>query len=188
MIERSDETGAPTGRCFRVTIDYTNTEDTENAQWPSIVPEAQTDRRSSSKDILAIGLLRVTPHGVIYRTPNKSAGNHAVYIEWYNTKTHEVKTINSWGDQGELGPRKDGVLKEEDFYAVCFVGLSANMETEEMMDVEYAPCSFIFTRLLFWQKSVKSLSQSLNFKSHYHPSLREMSGATRPDVVDQKVL
>ena len=122
-----------------MTIDYTNTEDTENTPWPSIVPEAQTDVRSSSEDILAIGLLRVTPDGVIYRTPDDSAGNHAVYIEWYNTKTHKVKTINSWGDQGELG-KKDGVLKEEDFYAVCFVGLSAYMETEEIMDVEYAPC------------------------------------------------
>ena len=156
VIKRSDKKGSHTG-CLNVTIDYTNTEDTGNALWPSIVPEAQTHVRSSSEDILAIGLLRVTPDGVIHRTPDDSAGNHAVYIEWYNTKTHKVKTINSWGDQGELGPKKDGVLKEEDFYAVCFVGLSAYMETEEMMDVEYAPCSIIFTRLLFWQKLVKRL-------------------------------
>ena len=110
-----------------MTIDYTNTEDTENTPWPSIVPEAQTDVRSSSEDILAIGLLRVTPDGVIYRTPDDSAGNHAVYIEWYNTKTHKVKTINSWGDQGELGPNRDGVMKETDFYAVCFVDIEMVM-------------------------------------------------------------
>ena len=114
---------------------------TWNAPWPIILPERKNDLRTSSVDILAIGLLQLTQ--------GDPDSNHAVYIESYNTRTHEVQTINSWGNQGELGPRDqagqltlrgNGVLKEEDFYAVCFVGLSAYMETEEMMDVEYAPC------------------------------------------------
>ena len=131
VIERSDKTRRPTGRRFDVTLGVNN-EATSNVPWPTIVPEVQKDLRTSSVDILAIGLLQLTP--------GDPKSNHAVYIESYNARTHEVHTINSWGAQGELGPRKDGVLKEEDFYAVCFVGLSAYMETEEIMDVEYAPC------------------------------------------------
>ena len=129
VIERSEKTGQPTGRCFVVTLGV-NCQYTWQAPWPIIVPETQKDVRTSSTEILAIGLLQLTP--------GDPKSNHAVYIKSYNTRTHEVHTINSHGKQGELGPNEDGVLNEKDFYAVCFVGLSFYQETEDkeqMMDI-----------------------------------------------------
>ena len=85
----------------------------------------------SSTDFLAIGLL-------LDKLDDPTTA-HAVYIKSYNTRTREVQTINSWGDQGEFGPRNragqltlrgDGVLKDEDFYAVCHVGLLFYQETD----------------------------------------------------------
>ena len=88
---------------------------TWNAAWPPIVPEVKKDIRAASAEILAIGLVRL------------EEGNHAVYIKNYERSTQTVCTINSHGDQGELGPNRDGVLKETDFYAVCFVDIEMVM-------------------------------------------------------------
>ena len=116
VIERCDKTGQQTGRCFLVTLRVNNAP-TGNKPWPKLMPDTDRELRTSSKDILAVGLL------LLSQNDPKSA--HAVYIKSYNTRTHEVQTINSHGNEGELGPRRDGVLKEEDFYAICFVRLSA---------------------------------------------------------------
>ena len=104
-----------------------NNAPTGNKPWPKLMPDTDRELRTSSKDILAVGLL------LLSQDDPKSA--HAVYIKSYNTRTHEVHTINSHGDQGELGPRRNGVLKEEDFYAVCFVGLSA-FQVSNLFDLD----------------------------------------------------
>ena len=109
VIEKS-ETGQLSGRRFAVTLGV-STWDTLNAAWPPIVPEVAEDLRTSSAEILAIGLLQLRP--------GNPDTNHAVFIKSYNKKENNVCTINSHGEQGELGPKR-----EEDFYAVCFVGLS----------------------------------------------------------------
>ena len=109
VIEKS-ETGQVSEKRFAVTLGV-STWDTWNAAWPPIVPEVHKDIRTSSAEILAIGLLQIRsgdPHS-----------NHAVFIKSYDKEKNVVRTINSHGEGGELGPKK-----EEDFYAVCFVGMS----------------------------------------------------------------
>ena len=115
VFEKSEKTGEHRGRCFALTLGV-NEQYTWNKPWPAIVSEEQKDFRTSSLDILAIGLVHLT-----------KLGNHAVYIKNYKRSTQTVCTINSHGNQGELGPNKDGVLKETDFYAVCFVDIKMVM-------------------------------------------------------------
>ena len=115
VFEKSEKTGEHTGKSFALTLGV-NEQYTWKKPWPAIVSGEQKDFRTSSTDILAIGLVHL---------PN--LGNHAVYIKNYKRSTQTVCTINSHGNQGELGPNRDGVLKETDFYAVCFVDIEMVM-------------------------------------------------------------
>ena len=121
---RVNGTEQKTGRCLVVTVPLGV--NSWNAPWPIILPERKNNLRTSSVDILAIGLLQLTQ--------GDPDSNHAVYIESYNTRTHEVQTINSWGNQGELGIRDQAgqlTLRGNGiFYAVCFVELPFFQETD----------------------------------------------------------
>ena len=98
--------GSSSGKTIRLKIQVKTTK-TEGKHWG---PEDCGFARSPYY-FLAVGCLEVPE------------GNHAVFIKYYNPQTRMVKTINSHGQEGELGAKKDGWVRDTDFHEVNVVQL-----------------------------------------------------------------
>ena len=99
--------GSSSGRTIRLKIKVKTTK-TEGKHWG---PEDCGFARSPY-DFLAVGCLEVPE------------GNHAVFIKYYNPQTRMVKTINSHDQEGELGAKKDGWVRDANFHNVNSIQLT----------------------------------------------------------------
>ena len=99
--------GTSSGRVITVKIRI-KTNKTHNKHWG---PDTNPFLRSPY-DFLAVGVLQMPE------------GNHAVFVKYYNPKTRMVKTINSHGQRGELGPSKDGWVEDTQFHELHLVRIT----------------------------------------------------------------
>ena len=106
IVERLPD-GTSSGREVALRIKI-KTNKTYNKHWG---PETNPFIRSPH-DFLAVGVLQIP------------GGNHAVFVKYYNPRTRMVKTINSHGENGELGPKNDGWIEDTEFQELHLVRLT----------------------------------------------------------------